>query len=334
MRKLTLLCIALFITWTATAQVSDHIYAEPAELKKLAQRTLVVELPEENQKVIDDFPKKKAEQKTAAYKASLASYREQIEPAIRAHWKFNEQIEFMTTSQIVELFTKKSKQHVVLMKVLLMDGGGISAKSFGFGVPALMLTRTDGEDNKITKKGEVLIRKHDFQSYLVVSPDSAECEVYTPASMKATLVLMQDYLKWNIKNEKSKTFMAYSKEMAKKNCRTVSQRTLLIDKNGLYKGCTVEEARTSYAHKMLLVERKELEDAYMKGDESQAVLFSVPVGTVQGTMIVATITYLAFSKLILDPVTGEILTARNPGMGKSIVEGLMKADLKALSDCD
>ena len=332
MRHSIFLAVLLLLARTASAQVSDRINAEPAELKKLANRILVVEMPEENAKVIEDFPKKKAAQKTEAYRASIASYREQIEPAVKAHWKFNEQIEFKTTSEIVQLFKQKSSKHVVLMKVLLMDGGGISAYSFGFGVPALMLTRTDGEDNKITKKGEVVIRNHDFQSYLVVSPDSAEREGYTPATMKATLVLMQDYLNWNIKNKKSQTFMNYSKEMGKKNCGDLAKRTLLIDKNGgLYKGCTPEEAHSSYAYTLILVDRSELESTYMSGDESKAVLFSVPVGTIQGNIIM---TYLAYSKYVLDPVSGEIMTAQNPGIGKSIAEGLMRADLKALSKCE
>jgi hypothetical protein len=331
MRSLILFSALFLTTLTITAQVSDRINAEPEDLKKLGNRILVVELPEENPKVIEEFPKKKAAQKTEAYRASLASYREQIEPAVRAHWKFNEQIEFMTTSQIVGLFQKRSSEHVVLMKVLLMDGGGISAYSFGFGVPALMLTRTDGEKDKISKKGEVVIRVPDFQSYLVVSPDSSDREVYTPASMKATLILMQDYLKWNIKNEKSKPFMAYSKEMGKKNCGDLAKRTLMIPKNGLYKGCTPEEAHTSYAYNMILVDRSEMEETYLKGDASSAVLFSIPVGTIQGNLVM---TYLAFSKLILDPVSGEIISSYNPGIGKSIAEGLMRADLKSLSKCD
>jgi hypothetical protein len=45
-----------------SAQVSLKINAEPAELKSLARRTLVVELPEENPKVIDGFPKKYSEE--------------------------------------------------------------------------------------------------------------------------------------------------------------------------------------------------------------------------------------------------------------------------------
>ena len=335
MNRSILLIPALFALLIGKAQVSDQIFADPPDLKKLAGRILVVELPEENAKVIEGFPKKRAAQKTEAYRASLAAYRAQIEPAVRAHWKFNEQIEFKTTSEIVGLFKQKSPKYVVLLKALLLDGGGASYHSFGFGVPALVLTRTDGEDNKVTKKGDVSIRNHDFQSYLVVSPDSAEREVYSPASMKATLVLMQDYLNWNIKNKKSKTFMVYSKEMGLKNCESLAKRTLLVDKvSGLYKGCTTEEAHTSYAHQLVLVDRSELESTYLKGDDTKAVLFSVPVGTIKGGLLIVETTYLVFSKLILDPVTGEILAAQNPGLGKSIAEGLMRADLKALSKCE
>lgn len=332
MRSILLFSLFLLISGLQ-AQVSVKIYAEPAELKSLGNRTLVVELPEENPKVIEDFPKKKAAEKTEAYRASLASYREQIEPAIKEHWKFNKDIEFKTTSEIIALFQKKSNKYVALMKVVLPDGGGVSGYTFGLGVPALVLTRTDG-DSKVNKKGELNIIKHDFQSYLVVSPDSTEREVYSPASMKATLILAQDYLNWNIKADKSKDFMAYSKAMGKKNCGSLAQRTLLVNEKGLYKGCTVEEAHENYPYKLEFVDRSVLESTYLGGDATKAVLISIPVGTVQGTMIVASVTYLAFSKLILDPATGEIISSHNPGMGKSITEGLLKGDFKSLSKCE
>src|SRR5688500_4738273 len=79
------LSILLLASVCSHAQVAIKIWAEPAELKALSKRTLVVELPEENPKVTEGFPKKTAESDAAAYRASLASYREHIEPAVRKY---------------------------------------------------------------------------------------------------------------------------------------------------------------------------------------------------------------------------------------------------------
>ena len=152
------------------AQVSTAAYAKPDELRSLSKRTLVVVLPEGNPKVIDGFPKKNSAGKTAAYMESPDSYREQVEPAIKEYWKLNGKFEYRTTSENIGLFKKKSTKYVALMKVVLPDGGGVAGYTLDMGVPALVLTRTNG-DCKETKKGELQVRNHGFQTYLMLSPD-------------------------------------------------------------------------------------------------------------------------------------------------------------------
>ena len=258
MHRHSLLIVASLATSLLCAQVADRINAEPEDLAKLSKRTLVVELPEPNQKVIDDFPKKSASASTKAYTASLDAYRARIEPAVKAYWKFNTNIEFKTTSEIVKLFAEKSNKYVALLKVVLPDGNGEpGCYTFGMGVPAIVLTRTDG-DSKVTKKGELRLRNHDFQSYLVLEPDEDGTETYTEASMKLTLELCQHYLDWNIHNKKTGTFMKYLKDMSEKNCSKLASKTLLVDSKGLYKKTTQAEVKEKYAHKMVFVERAEL----------------------------------------------------------------------------
>lgn len=332
--KFLLSAALLSLTLGLHAQVAEMIQAKPAELKALARRTLVVELPESNQRVIDHFSKKTAAEKTAAYEASLASYREQIEPAIRANWTFNEHIEFKTTTEIVELFRKKSPKYVALMKVVLADGGGAYGYSFGMGVPALALTRTDGE-SKVTNKGQLWLKEWDFQMYLVTTPTDVEAETYSPAGLKFTLTQAQKVLVWNIKSgeKKSDSFIKYVKDRTEKNCRELASKKLLIDKDGLDKSVTPDEAKESYGHDMELVDHSELDSIYVNGDAGKAVLFSLPVGTIKGSMIVVEITKLAYMKVVVDPSTNEILSSIVPGIGKTYVEGLTNADLRQLNKC-
>ncbi|HPJ53187.1 MAG TPA: DUF2924 domain-containing protein, partial [Flavobacteriales bacterium] len=145
--------MAILTSQLLNAQVQDWINAEPDELRALARRTLVVEIPEENPKEIDRFNKKTAEERTADYRATLESYRQVIEPAVRATWTFNEEIEFRTTSEILELFKQKSTKHVALMKAVLLNGGPVAANSPATVVPAFVLTRTDGKRHKANPQG-------------------------------------------------------------------------------------------------------------------------------------------------------------------------------------
>lgn len=333
MRRILLFTFAILLSCGLRAQVSDIINAEPAELKTLAKRTLVVELPEPNQKVIDEFPKKSATADEAAYRASLESYRKAIEPAVKANWKFNTQIEFKTTSEIVKLFAAKDKKYVALLKVVLPDGmGEPGCYTFGMGVPALVLTRTDG-DSKVSKKGELRLRKHDFQSYLVLGPSEDGSETYTEASMKLTLDLCQKYLDWNIKSKKSQTFMKYLKDQKEKNCGKLAAKQLMINKDGLYKKTTEAEIKQEYGKNVEFADLKALEAVYLAGGSDKAVLVSVPVGTISGSMIVVTVTKLVYTKIAVDPYTGDVLNAVVPGMGKSYVEGVLPMDARELAKC-
>lgn len=335
MRKTSLTLLLTFLTaHLLQAQVVDRIWAEPAALKALSKRTLVVELPEENPKVVEGFPKKTAEQDAAAYRESLAAYRTVIEPAIREHWKWNEKIEFMTTSQIVELFQKKSNKHVALLKVVLTTDMGVGVYTFGMGVPALVLTRTDGE-SKVSKKGELRLMKHDYQMYLATTTDENGRETYTPERMQFTLSQMQKHLAWIGKKGKSENYLKYCKEMAKQNCRRLKGKELLVDEDGLHKSTTREEAKEAYGSGSLsFVPEKELDQAYGSRASGKAALFDMPVGSASGTMLVVTITRLVYMKVAVDTETDEVLGAVVPGIGKPAAEGLIKLDFKILSDCD
>lgn len=332
--KTTICALAIGLGSTVSAQVAEKIWAEPAELKALARRILVVELPEENPKVIDGFSKKTAESDIAAYRASLASYRALIEPAVRAHWKYNEQIEFRTTSEIIALFAKKSTKHVAMLKVVLADGMDVNAYTFGLGCPALVLTRTDG-DSKVSKKGQLNLIKHDYQMYLATTASETGEEAYSAERLMFTLTQAQKHIDWIIKTGKSQSFVKYCKAMAEANCPKLHGMEMIVPEDGLFKDMTQDEARTYYTQPMSFVSHADLDAAYATKAKGKAVLYSLPVGTISGSMIIVTVTHLAYMKVFVDPVTNEIVNATIPGqMGVPICEGLHKVDLRNLNECD
>ena len=328
--RVFLLASLLVFAGSAHAQVSASIGASPADLKALAKRTLVVELPEPNQQVIAEFPAKTADAKKTAYENSLASYREQIEPAIRKYWTYNKEIEFKTTSEIIELFKEKNPKYVALLKVVLADGGGAYAYSFGLGVPALVLTATDGA-SKVNKNGQMTLTNWDFQAYLATTPTNYGREDYSEASMKFTLLQAQKLLEWNTAagNKKSENFIKYVKDQSAKNCAKLTSKKLLIAKQDLSKKMSPADAMDSYGRNLELVDPSELESAYLNGDADKAVLFSVPVGIGIGTSVIVEVTNLIYMRVAVDPSTDQILGC----IPASDARGITKTEMTILKKC-
>ncbi len=328
--KFPVLAFLLLFAGSAHAQVSASIGASPAELKALATRTLVVELPEPNQRVIAEFPAKTADAKKAAYENSLAAYREQIEPAIRKYWTYNKEIEFKTTSEVIELFKEKNPKYVALIKVVLADGGGAYAYSFGLGVPALVLTATDGA-SKVNKNGQMTLTNWDFQAYLATTPTNYGREDYSEASMKFTLVEAQKLLEWNTAagNKRSENFIKYAKDQSEKNCAKLASKKLLMAKQDLSKKMSPADAIDSYGRNLEVVDPSELESAYMNGDADKAVLFSVPVGVGIGTSVFVEVTNLIYMRVAVDPSTDKILAC----IPVSEPPGITKTEMTILKRC-
>ena len=328
--KLPLLAFLLAFAGAGYAQVSATIGASPAELKALSKRTLVVELPEPNQRVIAEFPSKNADAKKAGNEGSLDSYRAQIEPAIRKYWTYNKEIEFKTTSEIIELFKEKNPKYVALIKVVLADGGGAYAYSFGLGVPALVFTATDGA-SKVNKNGQMTLMNWDFQAYLATTPANYGREDYSEASMKFTLVEAQKLLEWNTAagNKKSENFIKYAKDQSEKNCAKLTSKKLLIDKQDLSKKMSPADATASYGRNLELVDPSELESAYLNGDTERAVLFSVPVGIGIGTSVLVEVTNLIYMRVAVDPSTDQILAC----IPVSEPPGITKTEMTILKKC-
>lgn len=328
--------LALALNLATTAQVAEKIWAGPDELKDLARRILVVELPGEDPKLLDALPKHATEKEIAehrasieSYWASLESYRAMIEPAIREHWKYNEEIEFKTTAEIFELFEKRSTKHVALLKVVLENGMGISRYTTRLGCPAIILARTDG-DSKLTKSGNLLLGKYDYQMYLATTTSETGDVSYTPALMKFTLLQAQKHLAWIIKNGKSLSYVKYCKAMAEANCAKLHRLEMVVPEDGMHPGTTQEMARENYPYPMQFLSVPDLEATYTSGTEGNAVLFTLPVAAVSGTLK----SYLAYLKVFVDPSTNEVVGAIIPGIGVPLVRELLVQDLKRLDKCD
>jgi hypothetical protein len=302
--------------------ISCNIHAEKTvseKLKAWSSRTLVVEVPEVNPNLSKSWPDKKVAEMSAAYEATVASYAEQIEPAIRKYWTFNKKIEFKTTSEIMLLFKEKNPNYVALLKGGQTPEGVIYANIHSKGVPVLLFVGTDG-DTKVNKYGELSLRDFAYSFYCVADFAENGAESFTEAGMKFSLVQLQHVLEWEVTTNTSKNYgyMQYAKNQSEKNCSKLAPKKLLVDKDGLDKSLDRTEAMNSYGPNLELVDRAEMESAYLNEDAEKAVFFSV----------------YGLGKVVVAPSTNEILGFAAPKMANAVIWfGLTAADISQLKKC-
>lgn len=317
--RLTLLAFLLAFAGYAHAQVSANIGANPDELRALAKRTLVVELPEVNSKVIEQFKDDGKDNLIGYYEGGLSNYRAEVEQAIRKYWTYNKDIEFKTTSEIIQLFKDKDPRYVALLKVVLTPEGAYGYTS-GVGVPVMVYTATDGA-SKVDKRGQLQLTKWDFQIYLATRFLG---EMYSDATWKFSMIQGQQFLAWNTApgRTRSESFIKYMKDQSEKNCGKLAGKQVLMEKNALSDKWTAAQAVDYYGRNLQLVDFSVVESDYLNGDAENAIMVSVPVGTgISFDQVLA--------RIVVDPSTDQILGC----IPASDQRGITKTEMSILKKC-
>jgi len=323
--SLILLSILFFAANTALAQINGKYYGEKEDFKKLAKRTLLVEILEEQPDVIKRLSKKESRAKQLEeYKGFIAHYNELIRKAVPKYWTYNANIEYKTESEIAELKKAKSNKYAVLSYFELSDSDLDFAERSDLTVPALRYTRIE-EPN----------RKPDYKIYL---PSSyiREGKKYLEADFRVALLGMQENIKFNIKKDKTPQFQEFTEEVSEKNCSKLKDLTLLVEKDLLFKKLTIQEAQAAYGAKIEWVGEAEIEKNMVDQTKGKAALFSIPYGIAKGNIGPISSSTLVFFKIVVSCETGEILWTNNPGnlpIGKNVSHQLMEKEFKNMAQC-
>jgi len=104
MKKIIFILLAGFYVKSAYCQFD---FPEQKESMELKDRTLLVELKEEDPKTIKKLSKVPAD--LEAYKNEIKAYNEMMQKYFPAYWNLNNTIEYKTTSEIDALFEKQPK---------------------------------------------------------------------------------------------------------------------------------------------------------------------------------------------------------------------------------
>lgn len=244
---------------------AQPIHIKPHEYDRIFERTLIVEVLEENPKVIKQMEKvsKKYPNAITEYRSFIEKYNTYMKIALEKVWQLNKNVVFKNTSEIKALIDAKDTSSVCLYysesgKVFYDYSSHLYLK-----VPTLNYTRIEHHNRKI-----------DYAVYLPISflrPDDA----YVESDIFFALQMIQINLDYNNKNEKHLNASAFAHHQAMHN-QELSSKVLLLDEVLAQDSATILEIQNHYPYKFKFVKPAEIVNALVDGDENDAYLISMP----------------------------------------------------------
>lgn len=290
---------------TTSAQVASKVYGKPADYKAMKKRSLIVEIPEPDPKTIEKL-KKKAKKKPELlknYNEFFPMYEALITKVVEEHWKLNEEVKFMTTSEVKEIRDSKSKKYVILYYTELADKGFGNDWRSGLTVPALVYSRS-----------EKSLAAHDYRVH-IPSSFTHEGGKIMEADMVLAIKMMQSNIEYSIKTNKTHNFIDYGKAMTKENCNKINDKTIVFSKDMLGKKATEEGVEGKSGLKMQFVSEQEWNDIFIEKTPEKAVFFFVPHGIGKGQIGPVSTAALVYLRIMVDAETSEVLYMHTVGFG-------------------
>lgn len=299
------------------------------DLKALAGRTLVVEMPTEDEAAGRDLirPELSPDYERAA--VTHASYIQQIEATVRKNWTFNGTIEFKDRAACRELMKAKSPNHVLLL--LVTTSPGYIWTHISTAKPhSLALLRTDSDGFHYDKKGVLVIDQLDMSAPLTADYGDPVRHImgaitYRPADLDFSLYQLHRYLNWNLGRARIETFADYVKDEIDRNCgrsrgvEVVAQINCFKDTDDAAKADTFIGAPVRFASK------EEQCAVYDSGTGERTVLFTYAYGELQG--------WHFLRRVLIDPQTREIIGGHTWGK-MSEPSYYTATEFRALRKCD
>ncbi len=319
MKKLLLIAIC-FVSIVSKAQISNKFKGNPKEFKELTNRTLVIQTFEENEKVVKKLSKPKDAVELAKYQKFVKDFNTNFKVYVQKYWKMNASIEVKNQAEMKALRKAKNKSYAVIEYTVLMDNGSFGLDSHS-GIGAI--TYSNIEDDGA------------YAQIYLNDADENPNETLLEDDYRFALETLGNNVNWIISNNKVLNYDKYSDKIAKENCGRLKGKALLIGKDAMYKGQTIENAKVNYNGNLNFVSELELNEAFVNKTKNTAVLFSIPFGIVKQNFVVLQHSNFVYSKVIVDCETGEILWSSMPGIfsGGNFQKKLSEKEFKNMADC-
>jgi hypothetical protein len=302
-----ILCCAILPGVKTQAQIAIGNEMDAKFLTKVKDRTVIVEVKEEDPKVVAKLSKKdKNADRLQHYRDFISNSNDMLKKAVDKYWKFNANIEYKTTTELKDI-RGKSKDNVyyqIISVTTIQDDGQDFFSDLS--IPVVCY-----DNSGITSNYE-----HDFSMYLPVAlipeKESNPCMwSYVQADFDFAIIEMQANFNYTIANNKKIKFEDYGKLMGKQNCGKAKNSTLVIDLAQLGEKVTESDIKSEYKGPIELTDGQTYNNAFDNQEAGKEVIFSFAYGIAKGSFGSST---LFFSKAVVNCATGEIEYYYKPPM--------------------
>jgi len=315
MKHLTLaLLMALPCTLFPHFTSAQFGFGKPKDVEMARNRTLIVIVAEENEKVIDQFKQKGLEDKIADYKSAIAEYNANMKEVVEQFWKFSSSIEYKTSDEVQNLFNNKSDKYAVIYCGMVKETGPM-------GQMQSITTYSINLDYNYTdfKKGDVKDEKENAYHHLRLNVKLIEnlkngatlyavdfVEIFpSKAELAYGVQSTQDYFSSRL----DKTSGRESKDDLSANTHKLANKTLLISKRDIDEKLDMDGAKAVYPFPVKIADDQEINNEVMKSDSGYAFIQMAMVGG----------SYIA---LVIDCGNRQPLTYTKPSFGSNELAGI------------
>jgi hypothetical protein len=322
MKKALLFSICL-MSFLGSAQINSNFHGDAKDFIELKTRPLIVELLEEDEKVLKKLEKPKYADDLIAYKKMIKLYNEEIVLFAKKYWILNSSIEIKKQSETESLKKSKNRSYAVLRNLRLKDID-IDFRSKLY-VNAFVYTRIESNNDK-----------PDSQAYMPVFSKKSNI-LLEESDYKFCFDILQSNINYIISNKRNLNSEDFIKEMAKGNCPLVKNKTLLVKESLLYEKVTKEACLKKYNGSLQITSDDIINKAFVEKDKEKVVLFSVPYDIFKGSMGPVGQSFVVSYKVIVDCESGKILYIFMPkgfaAMGQNLFQFMVDKDFENIKSC-
>lgn len=322
MKKLLFLTLCL-ISFFAKAQIRSDFNGNAKDFIELKTRPLIVELLEEDEKILKKLGKPKYAEDLVAYKKMIKLYNEEIVIYAKKYWNLNTKIEVKNQSEVESLKKAKNRSFAVLRNLRLNDIG-IEFRSKLY-VNAFVYTAIESN-----------IDKPDSQAYVPVFSKKSNI-LLEESDYKFCFDILQANINYIISNKKNVNNEDYLKEKAIGNCPLIKNKTLLVKESLLHEKFTNASCIKKYNGNLQITSDEIINKAFVEKDKDKVVLFSVPYDVFKGSIGPVGQSFVVSYKVIVDCESGKILYMFMPKgfavIGQNLFHYMIDKDFENIKNC-
>jgi len=324
MKKTSLILVLSLFTTFGFSQMVSKTTGTPSDLKKMKTKILAVEILEEGSE--EDLSNMDSKEKED-YKALIKSYNQHIKKAVEKVWNLNDNIEYKNSTEIDAIIKNKNEKYALLTYYkhsFYMRESILGDKSF-----------YNYADVRYRHRNESVC----VINYVSPSSDQQNPELhaglparftyedkqYREKDLVFTLRNLQNNINEIIKTNKHIKPNDYIKNTAKLNCHQLSTKTFLLNKSETVKKFNLEKAKKFYAYKLKKTDLETIELAVANKETDKAYSILLPFAF-KGQLLLS-------YKLVVDAVSGDILSCSQSMSVIAAMSAFIPADLKKFSKC-